>query len=99
MLESTYKECVAYELSLHGLLVEMEKPMPLIYKDIKLEIGYRMDLLVEERIVVEVKVVDVLNEVHTAQTLTYLRLGNYKIGLLLNFKVTSLKNGIKRLIL
>lgn len=99
LLESTYKHCLAYELSMSGLYVEIEKPMPLVYKDIRLETGYRMDLLVEQEVVVEIKVVDAFTDVHIAQALTYLRLGGYNVGLLLNFKVSSMKNGIKRVVL
>lgn len=99
LLESAYKQCLCYELRQQGLFVEIEKPMPLVYKEIRLETGYRIDLLVEKRIVIEIKVADAFTDVHIAQTLTYLRLGGYKIGLLLNFKVASLKNGIKRVIL
>jgi GxxExxY protein len=80
------------------LHVDVEKHMPLIYKEIKLETGYRMDLLVENKVVVEIKTADAFTDVHIAQGLTYLRLGNYKVGLLLNFKVASMKNGIKRLV-
>jgi GxxExxY protein len=96
LLESAYQECLFYELRLLGLDVKKEKPMPVIYKDVKLEHGYRIDLLVENKVVVEVKTVEALNDVHTTQVLTYLKLGNYKLGLLLNFQVTTLKNGIKR---
>jgi GxxExxY protein len=98
LLESAYQECLFYELKQAGLKVEKEKPMPIVYKDVKLDHGYRIDLLVEDRVVVETKTVEELNDVHTAQVLTYLKLGNYKLGLLLNFHVTILKNGIKRLI-
>jgi GxxExxY protein len=98
LLESAYRECLYFELINQGYDVEKEKPMPIVYKDVKLNHGYRMDLLVENKIVIEIKTVEVLNEVHTAQVLTYLRLGNYKLGLLLNFHVSSLKNGIKRVI-
>lgn len=98
LLESAYQECLYYELKQVGLSVQKEKPMPIVYKEVKLDHGYRIDLLVEERIVIEIKTVDVLNDVHTAQVLTYLKLGNYKLGLLLNFQVSVLKNGIKRLI-
>jgi len=87
-----------YELRQIGLNVQKEKPMPIVYKEIKLDHGYRIDLLVEEKVVVEIKTVDAFNEVHTAQVLTYLKLGNYKLGLLLNFQSTMLKNGIKRII-
>ena len=76
--------------------VEKEKPMPLIFEDVKLECGYRIDLLVENRIVIELKSVDALNDVHLAQTLTYMKLGNYKLGLLMNFNVFRLKDGIRR---
>lgn len=98
LLESAYQECLYYELVKAGLKVEKEKPMPIVYKDVKLDHGYRIDLLVEDKVVIELKTVEVLNDVHTAQVLTYLRLGNYKLGLLLNFHVSILKNGIKRLI-
>lgn len=99
LLESSYKECLYYELVSNGIYVEKEKPMPLVYKDVKLEVGYRIDLLVEKRIVVEIKVADSFTDVHLAQVLTYLRLSKCRIGLLLNFKVASLKNGIKRIML
>ncbi len=99
LLESAYKECLYYELNLRGLFVEKEKPMPLVFKEVKLDCGYRIDLFVENRLVVELKSVEALNDVHTAQVLTYMRLSNTKIGLLLNFNVVSLKTGIKRLAL
>ena len=98
LLESAYKECLAYKINQSGLFVEKEKPMPLVYEMVKLECGYRMDLLVEHKIVIEIKSVDALNDVHLAQTLTYLKLGNYKLGLLINFNVALLKNGIKRVV-
>lgn len=98
LLESAYQECLYYELKQLGLSVRKEKPMPVIYKEVVLDHGYRIDLLVEDKVVVEIKTVEALNEVHTAQVLTYLKLGNYKLGLLLNFNVSVLKNGIKRLI-
>ncbi len=98
LLESAYQECLLYELKQKGLKVQKEKPMPIVYKEVKLDHGYRIDLLVEEKVVIEIKTVEVLNDVHTAQVLTYLRLGSYKLGLLLNFQVSVLKNGIKRVI-
>lgn len=98
LLESAYRECLYFELISQGFDVRKEMPMPIIYKDVKLDHGYRMDLLVENKVVIEIKTVEVLNEVHTAQILTYLKLGNYKLGLLLNFHVSYLKNGIKRII-
>lgn len=98
LLESAYQECLYFELKSKGLLVEKEKPMPIVYKDVKLDHGYRIDLLVENKVVIEVKTVENFMDVHTAQVITYLKLGNYKLGLLLNFQVTTLKNGIKRII-
>jgi GxxExxY protein len=98
LLESAYQECLFYELAQAGLNVVKEKPMPIVYKDVKLDHGYRIDLLVNNKVVIEIKTVEQFTEVHTAQVLTYLKLGNYKLGLLLNFHVTSLKNGIKRVI-
>jgi GxxExxY protein len=99
LLESAYQECLYHELLLAGLSVQKEKPMPIVYKDVKLNHGYRIDLLVNNKVVIEIKTVEVFTNVHTAQVLTYLKLGNYKLGLLLNFYVTSLKSGIKRIIL
>lgn len=99
LLESSYKECLTYELRKEGLYVEREKPMPLIYQEVKLDIGYRLDLLVENKVVVEVKAVEAFNDVHLAQTITYLKLSGCSTGLMINFKVASLKNGIKRVAL
>lgn len=99
LLESSYKECLFYELTRNSIQVEKERGMPLVYENIKMEIGYRVDLIVERKVIVEIKCVELLNEVHTAQVLTYLKLSGCKIGLLLNFKTSSLKNGIKRIIL
>lgn len=99
LLENTYKECLLYELIKADLQVQKEKPIPLIYEEIKLDCGYRIDLLVENKVVIELKSVDSINDVHVAQTLTYMKLSGCKLGLLLNFNVKSLKNGIKRLIL
>ena len=98
LLESAYKECLYYKISKSGLEVQKEKPMPLVYEEVKLECGYRIDLLIENKLVIEIKSVDALNDIHLAQTLTYMKLGNYKLGLLINFNVTKLKNGIKRVI-
>ena len=98
LLESAYRECLCYELQNKGLYILKEKPVPLIYKEIKLDRGYRLDILVENKIVVEIKTVECFTEVHTAQLLTYLRLGNYRLGLLLNFYVPVLKYGIQRII-
>ena|ERR1700679_2513388 len=98
LLESAYKECLFYKLVQSGLYVEKEKPMPLIFEDVRLDVGYRIDLLVEQKLVVEIKSVEALTDVHLAQTLTYLKLGHYKLGLLMNFNVVKLKEGIKRVI-
>ena len=99
LLESAYKECLYYELSATGLKVEKEKPLPIIYKETKLDHGYRIDLLVDDKVVVELKTVDSFTDVHFAQVLTYLKLGKYNLGLLLNFNVLRLKEGIKRFIM
>lgn len=98
LLESAYKECLYYKIFKAGLNVVKEKPMPLIFEEVILECGYRIDLLVENRIVIEVKSVEALNDIHMAQTLTYMKLGNYHLGLLINFNVLTLKDGIKRII-
>ena len=98
LLESSYKECLYYKLRKEGHLVEKEKPMPLIYEEVKLDCGYRIDLLVEKKVVIEIKSVDALNDIHFAQVLTYLKLGHYKLGLLINFNVVLLKEGIKRVV-
>lgn len=98
LLESAYQECLLFELRSQGLSVEKEKALPIIYKEIRLDHGYRIDLLVENRIVIEIKTVEAFTDVHSAQVLTYLKLGNYPLGLLLNFHTILLKNGIKRFI-
>jgi len=99
LLESAYEECLAYELRNAGMRVEQQKALPIVYKDIKLDCGYRIDILVEDTVVVELKSVDALNPVHEAQVLTYLKFSGKKIGLLMNFNVTLLKNGMKRYML
>lgn len=99
LLESSYQECLYYELTKSGLYTEKEKALPLVYEEVKLEIGYRIDLLIENRVVVEVKAVENFNDVHLAQVLTYLKLSKCKVGLLLNFNTRQLKNGIKRVVL
>jgi GxxExxY protein len=98
LLESAYQECLLYELRSKNLMIEKEKPLPIIYKDIKLDHGYRIDLLVEEKVVIEIKTVECFTDVHSAQVLTYLKLGNYPLGLLINFHTLLLKNGLKRFI-
>ncbi|MEX0996129.1 MAG: GxxExxY protein [Flavobacteriaceae bacterium] len=98
LLESAYQECLFFELKTKNLEVEKEIPCPIVYKDVKLDHGYRIDLLVENKVVIELKTVECFTDVHTAQILTYLKLGNYPIGLLINFHTKLLKNGIKRFI-
>jgi GxxExxY protein len=96
LLESAYEECLVYELQNAGLNVERQKAVPVVYKEIKLDCGYRIDILVENTVVIELKTVDAFNPVHEAQILTYMKFAEKKIGLLINFYVTLLKNGIKR---
>jgi len=96
LLESAYKECLFYKIAKAGFFVEKEKVMPLIFEEVKLECGYRIDILVEKKLVLELKSVETLNDVHLAQTLTYMKLVNYKLGLLMNFNVSRLKDGLKR---
>jgi GxxExxY protein len=98
LLESAYEECLTFELQNAGLAVERQVPVPVIYKNIKLNCGYRIDLLVENTVIIELKTVDAFAPVHEAQILTYLKFANKHIGLLINFNVTVLKNGIKRYI-
>ena len=99
LLESAYEECLARELELRGIPFERQKPLPIKYKGFELDCGYRVDLLVAGEVVVEVKAVDALIPIHHAQLLTYLKLGGWKVGLLINFHATLLKSGIKRLVL
>jgi len=96
LLESAYKECLYYKIIKTGLFVEKEKMMPLIFEEIRLDCGYRIDILVERKLVLELKSVESLNDVHLAQILTYMKLGSYKLGLLMNFNVIRLKDGLKR---
>ncbi|WP_158840599.1 GxxExxY protein [Polaribacter sp. L3A8] len=98
LLESAYQECLFFELKNLGLNVKKEVSLPIMYKEIKLDHGYRIDLLVEDKIVLELKTVESLTDVHSAQILTYMKLGNYPLGLLINFHTKLLKNGLKRFI-
>ena len=98
LLESVYKECLYYRLIKRGLNVIKERAIPLVFEDIKMECGYRADLIVENVIIVEIKCVDALADIHKAQTLTYLRLTDIKLGLLINFNVVLLKDGLKRIV-
>lgn len=98
LLESTYERCLVHELSLRGIKTERQKVQPIIYKGLELDEGYRLDILVDHQIILELKVVDSLNDIHTAQLLTYLKLSDLRLGYLLNFNVTQMKQGIKRLV-
>jgi GxxExxY protein len=98
LLESAYQECLYYELQKLGLFVEKQKSLPLVYEDVKLECGYRIDLLVENQVIIEVESVEALADIHLAQVLTYLKLSNNRLGLLINFNVILLKDGVKRVI-
>ena len=98
LLESAYEECLVYELKKTGLFVEKQKALPLVYEEVKLDIGYRIDIIVENKLILEIKSVEALNDVHFAQLLTYLKLTNCKLGMLINFNVTLIKNGIKRVV-
>lgn len=98
LLENVYKECLYYALSKEGFYVEKEKPMPVAFEDVTLNCGYRIDLLVENKVIIEIKSLESLHDIHFAQVLTYLKLGNFKLGLLMNFNVFRLKDGIKRVV-
>lgn len=99
LLESTYEVCLSYESILRGLTIETQVPLPVIYKEVKLDCGYRIDLRAERKVIVEIKSVEALNDVHMAQVLTYMKLSGCKLGYLLNFNVKLLKEGIKRVVL
>jgi len=99
LLESAYEACLTYELRLRGLKVESQKPLPLIYKNVMLECGYRLDIVVENQVIIEIKTVNSIAPIHEAQLLSYLKLSNCKIGLLINFNVIVLKDGIRRMML
>lgn len=99
LLESSYEACLQYELQKSGLSVEAQKALPLVYEEVKLETGYRIDLLVNNSIIIEVKATEALTDVHLAQILTYMKLSKIQLGLLVNFNVKQLKQGIKRVVL
>ena len=99
LLESAYEACLTYELRLRGLKVESQKPLPLIYKNVMLECGYRLDIVVENQVIIEIKTVNSIAPIHEAQLFSYLKLSNCKIGLLINFNVIVLKDGIRRMML
>ena len=99
LLESTYEQCLAHEMKLTGMSFRMQHPLPVEYKGIRLDCGYRIDLFVEENLIVELKSVEKILPIHEAQLLTYMKLANIKVGLLINFNVRYLKSGIKRMVL
>jgi GxxExxY protein len=98
LLESAYEECLYYELIKNKIQVEKQKPLPIVYEEVKLDAGYRVDFLIEKKLIIEIKAVDALNDIHLAQILTYLKLSKCKLGLLINFNVKNLKEGIKRVV-
>ena len=98
LLESAYEACLTFELAQRGLQVERQRPLPVVYQEVKPDCGYRLDLLVEEAVIVEVKAVDRLMPIHQAQLLSYLKLSGCKVGLLINFNVKVLKDGIRRVV-
>jgi GxxExxY protein len=98
LLESAYEECLYYEINQAGLRVEKQKPLPLVYKEVHLECGYRVDLFVENRLIIEIKSLESIHPIHSSQLLTYLKLSNCRLGLILNFNVPQLKDGIKRIV-
>ena len=99
LLESAYEECLYFDLVNAGLEVEKQKSLPLIYKEIKFDTGYRVDFFIENKVIIEIKSIEALHPIHTAQVLTYLKLSNCKLALLINFNVLLFKDGVKRIIL
>ena len=98
LLESAYEACLAFEIGERGIKIVKQVPLPVIYKDVQLDCGYRLDLLVEDQVIVELKAIEALNDVHRAQLLSYLKISGLQVGLLINFNVRLLKNGIVRLV-
>jgi len=98
LLESAYEECLFYELSKTGIFIERQKPLPLVYKEVRMDIGYRLDLLFNQKVIIELKAVETITDVHLAQMLTYLKLSGCKLGMLINFNVAVIKKGVKRVV-
>lgn len=98
LLESAYEECLFYELKKTGLAIQKQKALPIVYEEVRLDIGYRIDIIVENKLILEIKSVEALNDIHFAQLLTYLKLANCKLGMLINFNVNLIKNGIRRVV-
>jgi GxxExxY protein len=99
LLESAYEECLCYELTLRGIAFQRQVPLPVTYKGVRLDCGYRLDVLVEDKVILELKSVEEINDLHKAQLLTYLRLSGKRVGLLINFNVPLLKDGVVRMVL
>lgn len=99
LLESAYEHCLAHELELRGVPIERQVGLPIVYEGLQLEVGYRLDLLVDQRLIVEIKAVEALNDIHQAQLLTYMRFADRKLGLLMNFNQLRLKDGLRRFVL
>ena len=98
LLESAYEECLCHELTKNNLKIEKQKPLPVIYDNMRLDCGYRIDLLVESKVIIEIKSIETLKDIHLAQVITYLKLSGCKLGILINFNVKQLKYGIKRVV-
>ena len=98
LLESAYEECLAYTLEKEGWNIKRQHPMPLIFEEVKMDIGYRLDIMVEEKVIIEIKSVDAINDAHVAQILTYLKLSGCKLGLLINFNSSKVMNGFRRIV-
>ena len=98
LLESTYETCLTYELKQMGLDVKQQQALPVVYKEVKLDAGYRIDLLIENKVIIEIKSVEALADIHTAQLLTYLKLKDLKLGLLINFNSVRVVDGLKRIV-
>jgi GxxExxY protein len=98
LLESVYDECLSYKLIKSGIYIEKQKPIPLIFEEVRMECGFRCDILVERKLIIEIKSCEALNDIHLAQVLTYLKLSGVKLGLLMNFNVLKLKDGIRRVV-
>jgi len=98
LLESAYEECLCFELNKHNLQIQKQAPLPLIYEEVKLNVGFRADILVNKKVILEIKAVDALNDIHMAQVLTYLKVSGCKLGMLINFNVLLVKDGIRRIV-
>jgi GxxExxY protein len=98
LLESAYEECLYYELIKHNIYIEKQKGLPLLYEEVKLDIGFRADFILDKKLIIEIKAVDAIHDIHLAQILTYLKISGYKLGMLINFNTVLFKDGVKRII-